>query len=93
MIPSSVRDLYYCISTLGFSLGWRYWKLQRLVMKNPNFVYSIAFHCRVEANKLDFFEDDEVTANALREWADQLEQHKKLYDAREISDNITLDKP
>ncbi len=65
-----LKRLIECVWYLGFSLGWRYWRIEQMAWKHPEKVLEWARSCRIAA----------ITANepyrsSFMSWADKLEDN------------------
>lgn len=67
---ASLNFLFNSVYHLGFSLGWRYWKIYLKCKNDPGMVVRWEKSCRVEAGRLA--EDDPELSSCFEEWADHL---------------------
>ncbi len=65
--------LIHCIRTLGFDIGYRYWKIENNSRVHPWLALDWAEACEDEANKLDK-KGEGLLANQHRAWAKELRE-------------------
>ena len=86
-------DLFACVRALGFSLGFRYWRISRAARKTPSLVIHWAEKCEKEANDCNLRGDPhgEIMMNA---WAIELRASAKARfgaknQRRSLTPNVT----
>lgn len=70
------NSLFNCVKSLGFVLGWRYWRLSQRAAKNPKIVLQWARDCRKKALT---FEQDSPDSKAFISWAEELEARYEIW--------------
>jgi hypothetical protein len=65
---NSLKNLINSVKSLGFNLGWRYWKLNQKALVNPWLVLEWAENCDRMAVELDE-KNERLLAKQHREWA------------------------
>jgi hypothetical protein len=71
----NIYHLLNCIWHLGFKRGFRYWRIGRWCQKDPTLIGRWINKCNKEAGKCRLRGEFE-TANALEDWANQLEFYR-----------------
>lgn len=75
-----MRRLLRAVWHLGFTLGWRYWRIENRCIANPELVRKWAHDCRCAAARAcngSVAEDAEWMI--LMDWADRLEESYAKY--------------
>lgn len=73
-----IVHFWYCVKTLGLFRGFKYWNLTIRAMGDPTFVTQWANTIRIAANKDDVMKRH-TSADALREFADEIESFNLIY--------------
>lgn len=76
---ASLRRLKHCIETLGFCIGWRYWRAQNRCAVSPWLVLQWADRCLEHADLVEAAHGDTRLANQFRRWADELNESYKRF--------------
>ena len=71
-IKCSIADWAHNVHVLGFSLGTRYWRIQRLAKKDPWISIQWAAAAEDEAKRLLKTGDSPELASAYLSWAEEL---------------------
>lgn len=73
-----IKNLFYCVKSLGFKRGWRYYKLNEKLKKNKTLAYEALKALRERVST----EEDEETKLIVESFADLMELCIKNYQER-----------
>ncbi len=70
-----MKRLVNCILQLGFSLGWRYWRMSRQTVRDPSEVERWIADAEKRARMFESHRDY-VLVEAMRMWIEEVKKHE-----------------
>src|SRR5665213_529226 len=80
--PGRLQRLVRCVRALGWRLGWRYWRIQNKVLKNPDAAKEWAIRCRKEA-----IVSPKELSDCFLDWAVKLEASMEKWEQQQKAPN------